>query len=69
MYNFKAKFDKILDICKKFSKNLVNELGNIPRRGVVPHFPDIEVVSLSILAESESIDSENKLFMMLNTCK
>ena len=69
MYNFKAKFDIILDICKKFSKNLVNELGNVPRRGVVPRFSDIEVISLSILAESEGIDSENKLFVMLNTCK
>ncbi len=28
---FYANFVKILEICKDFSKNLVNELGNIPR--------------------------------------
>jgi hypothetical protein len=38
MYNFKAKFDKILDICKHFPKDLVNNLGHVPRRGVVPVF-------------------------------
>ena len=30
------KFVKILEICKDFSENLVNECGNIPRRGQVP---------------------------------
>lgn len=43
MYNFKAKFDKILDICKHFSKDLVNNLGNVPRRGVVPVFSDYAI--------------------------
>ena len=38
MHNFYAKCAKIPDICKRFSKNLVNELGNVPRRGVVPKF-------------------------------
>ena len=31
MRNLAAKFGKIFDICKKFSKNLVDERGNIPR--------------------------------------
>ena len=31
MHNLYANFAKILEICKDFSKNLVNELGNIPR--------------------------------------
>lgn len=62
MYNLYAKFVKILEICKKFSENLVNEYGNIPRRGKVPRFSDLEVVALSLTAESESIDSENWLF-------
>ena len=69
MYNFKAKFDKILDICKHFSKDLVNNLGNVPRRGVVPVFSDLEVIALSLLAESESIDSESRLFVLLKDCK
>ena len=38
MYNLYTKFVKILEICKQFSENLVNESGNVPRRGPVPKF-------------------------------
>ena len=62
MYNLYAKFVKILEICKQFSENLVNESGNVPRRGPVPKFSDLEVVALSLTAETESIDSEKWLF-------
>ncbi len=47
MYNLYTKFVKILEICKQFSENLVNESGNVPRRGPVPKFSDLEVVALS----------------------
>ena len=36
--------------------------GNVPRRGPVPKFSDLEVVALSLTAETESIDSEKWLF-------
>ena len=62
MYNLYTKFVKILEICKQFSENLVNESGNVPRRGSVPKFSDLEVVALSMTAEAESIDSEKWLF-------
>ena len=62
MYNLYTKFVKILEICKQFSQNLVNECGNIPRRGPVPKFSYLEVVALSLTAEAESIDSEKWLF-------
>ena len=62
MHNLYANFVKILEICKDFSKELVNERGNLPRRGVVPRFSDLEVISLSLTAEYMSIDSENLLF-------
>ena len=65
MRNLTANFGKILDICKKFSKNLVNERGNLPRRGVVPRFSDLEVIALSLTAEKYSIDSESLLFSLL----
>ena len=65
MRNLTANFGKNLDICKKFSKNLVNERGNLPRRGVVPHFSDLEVIALSFTAEKFSIDSESLLFSLL----
>ena len=60
MYNLYTKFVKILEICKQFSENLVNESGNVPRRGPVPKFSDLEVVALSLTAETESIDSDGK---------
>lgn len=58
MYNFYTKFVKILEICKQYSKNLVNEHGNISRIGPVPKFPDLEVTVFSLTAETESIDHE-----------
>ena len=61
MHNLYTKFVKILEICKQFSENLVNESGNVPRRGPVPKFSDSEVVALSMTAETESIDSEKWL--------
>lgn len=62
MHNLYTKFVKILEICKQLSKNLVNDHGNITRRGPVPQFSDLEVVALSLAAETESIDSEKWLF-------
>ena len=61
------KFQKILEICKKFAGNQVDEKGNVPRCGFVPTFSDLEVVALSITAEALSIDSENYLFKRLNS--
>ena len=37
---------KNLDICKLFSQNLVNDHGNLPRRGVVPRFSDLSKASV-----------------------
>ena len=62
MHNLYTKFIKILGIYKQFSNNLVNEQGNVPRRGPVPKFSDLEIVALSLAAEAESIDSEKWLF-------
>ena len=56
MYNLYTKFVKILEICKQFSENLVNELGNVPRRGPVPKFSDLEVVALSLTAETDAAE-------------
>ncbi len=62
MHNLYIKFAKILEICKQFSHHLVNDKGNISRRVSVPQFPDLEVVALSFVVESESIDSEKCFF-------
>ncbi len=70
MRNFIANFVRILGICKVFAGNRVNELGNVPRCGVVPKFSDLEVIALGITAEAFGFDSENLLFHRLqNECK
>ena len=53
MHDLYANFVKILDVCKIFSANLVNELGNMPRPGVVPKFCDLEVITLNLTAISK----------------
>ncbi len=65
MHNLYAIFAKFLEICKQFSGKLVNKHGNVPRRGVIPRFSDLEVVALNLTAEALSIDSENYLFHKL----
>ena len=67
MSNFVAKFGTILEICKKFAVNQVNERGNVTRYGVVPTFSGLEVVSLYNTAKAFIIDSENCLFSRLNS--
>jgi len=57
----------MFDICNIFGKKFTNDNGNIPRRGVVPKFSDLEVVALNLTAEALSIDSENLLFNKLNS--
>lgn len=59
MHNFVAKFGKILEICKQFAENQVNEKENVTRCAVAPTFFDLEVMVLSITAEVFSIDIEN----------
>ena len=66
MYNFVTNSRKNLEICKQFAGSQVNKKGNVPRRGVVPMFSDLEVVTHSITAEAFSIDSENYLCNRLN---
>ena len=52
MHNLYAIFAKLLNICKQIAGNLVNESGNVPRRGVVPKFSDLEVVALNMVSEA-----------------
>lgn len=66
IYHLYAIFAKFIEICKQFGGTLVNEKGNQPRRGVVPRFSDLEVIALSMVAESTGIDSENYLFAKLS---
>ena len=66
--NFFVKIGKNLDVSKRFSNDLPGEHGNMPRRGVVPKFSDLDI-ALALTAETESIDSESRLFSMLKSCR
>ena len=65
MHNLYANFVKILDVCKSFSTNSVNELGNLPRPDVAPMFSDLEITALNLKAENMNTDSENYLSALL----
>lgn len=65
IHNLYAIFAKILNICKQVAGNLVNESGNVPRKGVVPWFSDLEIVALNMTSEAVGINSESLLFAKL----
>lgn len=65
MHNFYAIFAKLLNICKQITGNLVNESGNVLKRGVVPKFSDLEVAALNMASEAVGADSELLLFAKL----
>lgn len=67
MYCIKATFDKIHDLIKGLLGEDYPKGGNYLRPGPKPKFTDIEVIALSITAESLSIDSENRLFKIIET--
>lgn len=69
MHNLYAIFAKFLNICKQVAGNLVNESGNVPKRGVVPRFSDLEIVALNMTSEAVGIDSESLLFAKLQEYK
>lgn len=46
---------RFLEICKHFSNNLENEVGKIKRRGEVPRFFNLEVISLGLMTGTFSI--------------
>lgn len=62
MHCIKANFDKILLVLKEVLGNEFPADGNILRPGPKPMFTDMEVIALSLTAESMSIDSECLLF-------
>lgn len=58
MYNLYTKFVKILEICKQYSKNIVNKYGDIHRLSTSPKFSDLEVITLYFSVKTESIGSK-----------
>ena len=59
MLNLFTKYRKILEICKQYSKKIVDELVNTIGKGAVLKFPHTEVIALLLAAEAMNIDGEN----------
>jgi len=59
MHNIKNTFDKFYKIIFEILKEQVNEQGNFIKPGVRPKFSDVEIITLSLVSECLSIDSEN----------
>lgn len=67
MHNIKANFDKVFEVVKEIIGNEIGADGNFLRPGPKPNFTDLEVITLSLTSECLSIDSENLLFIKLET--
>lgn len=52
MHNLYAIFLKNLNICKRVAGNLVNESGNVPKRGIVPKPSEFEIIALNMTSEA-----------------
>lgn len=78
MYTFNGQISYTQTICNirkisehmqasswKFCGNFVNESGNVPRKGVVPGFSDLEIMALNMTSETVGIDSKPLLFAKL----
>lgn len=67
MHNLKANFSKFLTIAKSVFRDEINTDGNFRFYPNKPKLSDIQIIALSCLAESLSIDSENWLFGKLRS--
>lgn len=65
MYNIRHSFGKILAVIIDVLGDEYPEGGNFLRPGLKPLFTDIEVIALSMTSESLGIDSENRLFAII----
>lgn len=64
MYNLYAIFTKYLNIYKLVVNNFINKLENELIKRVIPNFLKL-IVTLNMISEAISIDSESSLFAKL----
>lgn len=67
MHNIKSNFDKIYQTIKSLDLGMIDSNGNIPKPGKCSQLSDLEVISLYIVAEYMSLDSENWLFKKIKS--
>jgi hypothetical protein len=62
MREFKVVFNTLLPIVKQILNPIADNLGNIPRSGPKPGLSDVEIIAISLTADTLCFDSENYLF-------
>ncbi|HPC36864.1 MAG TPA: hypothetical protein P5268_09450 [Candidatus Marinimicrobia bacterium] len=67
MHNLKTNFDRIRPIVNESLANFIDSNGNIKKVSAKPKFSDVDVITLSLVAECLSINSENLLFSKLKS--
>ena len=60
-------FDFIQPFVKESLSNFIDSNGNIKKVGAKPKFSDLDIITLSLVADSLSINSENLLFSKLRS--
>tara|TARA_R110002049_G_C9029967_1_gene551968 strand:- start:21 stop:929 length:909 start_codon:yes stop_codon:yes gene_type:complete len=66
MHDLKTNFDKILPIVKLTLADELNACGNLHRYPNKPNLPDTHIMTLSLLQEALSIDSEHWFWSKLH---
>jgi len=67
MHNLKSNFDRFRLIVKESLANFIDSNGNIKKVGTKPKFSDVDIITLTLVGESLSINSENLLFSKLRS--
>lgn len=67
MHNLETNFQKILEIAKSVFADDLNQHGNFSHYPRMPKLSDAEVIALTISAEAIGLDSENYLFLKLES--
>lgn len=67
MHDIKKAFDQLQPIVADMLSKDTNAAGNIQKPGRPPRFSDVDLLTLSLVAESLSIDSEHALFQRLQS--
>ena len=67
MHDLKINFDKILPIVKQTLSDQLDSSGNLHIYPNKPDLPDVHIITLSLLQEALSIDSEHWFWSKLHT--
>jgi hypothetical protein len=67
MHNFKSNYDKAFDIIKPLVWDVIDPKDNYIKSIKVPKMSDLQIVTINLVSEYMSINSENLLFKKLKS--